>query len=187
MSTRSIIGLAIIVPVAIIIFFVLNASEPGKGVRMGSKPAEAACTRPAPDCLPSDLTIMDTNRETHPAEALKGKVIVLNFWATWCKPCNKEIPAFNRVFEQYRGRGVEMFGVVTEDIDPSRLLNFASDHEMTYPIVPLDDQLARHFGVPSNIPTTFIYDKHGSRRINHLGALDESELASILDQLIGEP
>jgi thiol-disulfide isomerase/thioredoxin len=186
MSTRSIIGVAIILPLAIIIFFVLNASSPSTGVRMGSKPAEAACTRPAPDCLPSDLTLVDSNREAHPPEALKGKVIVLNFWATWCKPCKKEIPAFNRVFERYKEKGVEMFGVITEDIDPSSLLNFASDHEMTYPIVYLDSTVARHFGMPSNIPTTFIYDKHGSRAVNHTGALDEGELAAKLDQLLAE-
>jgi len=186
MSTRSIIGIAIVVPVAIIVFFVANASSPSTGVRMGSKPAMAECTKPAPDCLPTDFSILDTNREQHPADVLKGKVIVLNFWATWCKPCKKEIPAFNRVFEQYKDRGVEMFGVVTEDIDPSRLLNFASDNEMTYPIVYLDDKLARHFGVPSNIPTTFVYDKHGSRRINHLGALEEAALTEILDELLAE-
>ena len=189
MSTRAIIGAAIIVPVGIVMFFILNASDPEKGVSgvsMGSKKAEAACTKPAPDCLPPELTFLDTNNEAHPPEALKGKVVVVNFWATWCKPCNKEIPAFNRVFTSYKTKGVEMFGVVTEDIPSPQLLNFASDHEMTYPIVRLDDTLARHFGVPSSIPTTYIYDKRGNRRVNHLGALEDSELQNILDQLLAE-
>ena len=186
MSTKSIVGLALLVPAGVIAFFILNASSPESGVRMGSKPAEAACNKPAPECLPTDLTLLDTMNEAYPPEALAGKVVVVNFWATWCKPCKKEIPAFNRVFLEYQPKGVHMFGVLTEDIANVDLLNFASDHEMTYPIVRIDDAVARHFGMPANIPTTYIYDKQGTRRVNHLGPLDDRELARILDELLAE-
>lgn len=186
MSTRTIIGVAVALPVFVVAFFILNASDPEKGaVRMGSKPAEAACTKPAPDCL-KGASFKDTYDEIYPPEVLEGKVVVVNFWATWCKPCKKEIPAFNRVYEQYKDKGVLMFGILQEDIAPTDLLNFASDHEMTYPIVHLDETIARHFGVPGNIPTTYVYDKHGSRRIDHTGALDERELQAILDGLLAE-
>ena len=187
MSTRSIIGLAVAIPIFIVVFLVLNPGpEGGTSVQVGSRKAEAACTKPAPDCLPADVSFMDTMNEVHPAESLKGKVVVVNFWATWCKPCKKEIPAFNRVYEAYKDKGVAMFGVLQEDVEPGALLNFASDHEMTYPIVYLDDKIARSFGVPGNIPTTYIYGKNGERRTNNVGALSEADLRGILDALLAE-
>ncbi|MCA1570416.1 MAG: TlpA family protein disulfide reductase [Chloroflexi bacterium] len=186
MSTKPIIGIALLLPALVVTFFVLNASSPKDGVRIGSKPAEASCTKAAPDCLPKDLTILDTMSEAYPPEALADKIIVINFWATWCKPCKKEIPAFNKVFVDYQSKGVLMFGILTEDIANPDLLNFASDHEMTYPIVRLDDTIARTFGMPANIPTTYVYDRKGNRRIDHLGPLDGDELTGILDQLLAE-
>ena len=186
MSTRPILGAAVALPFFVVAFFILNASDPETGsVRMGSKPAEAACTKPAPECL-QDVSFKDTYDEMYPPEELKGKVVVVNFWATWCTPCKKEIPAFNRVFEKYKDKGVLMFGILQEDIAPTELLNFASDHEMTYPIVYLDEQLARRFGIPGNIPTTYVYDKNGSRRVNQVGELKEHELEGYLDQLLAE-
>jgi thiol-disulfide isomerase/thioredoxin len=179
MSTRSVVGLALAVPVAIVVFFVVTASGPG----LGSRRAEAECSQTSPDCL-GDLAFKDTYNEIHPPEALAGKVVVVNFWATWCKPCKKEIPAFNRVFERYKDRGVAMFGVLQEDIAPTDLLNFASDYEMTYPIVPLDDALARKLGVASNIPTTYIYDQGGRRVFSKVGELSEAALAAELDLLL---
>jgi len=186
MRTRTIIGAALLLPVVVVVFFILNASDPETGsVRMGSKPAEAACTKPAPDCL-QDLSFKDTYDEMYPPEALEGKVVVVNFWATWCRPCQKEIPAFNRVYEKYKDKGVLMFGILQEDLAAVDLLNFASDHEMTYPIVRLDEMLARHLGVPGNLPTTYVYDKTGTRRINEVGAMEEHELQAILDRLLAE-
>jgi thiol-disulfide isomerase/thioredoxin len=186
MSTRTIIGTALLLPVVVVVFFILNASDPKTGsVRMGSKPAEAACTKPAPDCL-KDVSFKDTYDEMYPPEALQGKVVVVNFWATWCRPCKTEIPAFNRVYEKYKDRGVLMFGILQEDLSPADLLNFASDHAMTYPIVRLDEEIARRMGVPGNLPTTYVYDRQGSRRVNQVGALDERELEGYLDQLLAE-
>jgi hypothetical protein len=73
---------------------------------------------------------------------------------------------------------------------PTDILNFASDHEMTYPIIPMDaeqgDLIAREFGMAPNIPTTFIYDKTGARRKNQVGPLDDTELHKILDTLLAE-
>lgn len=187
MSSRALIGVAVVVPAAAIAFFILNASSPEEGVKMGSRKAEAACTRAAPECLPSDYAFMDTMGEIYPAESLKGKVVVLNFWATWCKPCRKEIPAFNRVYERTRERGLAMFGVLQEDLDGHTLLNFASDHEMTYPIVRVDDAFARRFGLAGQIPTTFVYDKRGNRVHNRVGELTEAELQKLVDDLLAQP
>ncbi len=185
MSTRSIIGLALLLPTVIVIFLIVAGSGGSGPGGVGERRAEAACTKSAPDCL-TDVTFVDSNHDVFPPEQLKGKVVVVNFWATWCNPCKREIPAFNRVYEQYKDKGVLFFGVLQEDVAPTDLLNFASDHEMTYPIVPIDDSVARHFGLAENIPTTFIYDKSGARRKNQVGPMDDEELKGILDRLLAE-
>lgn len=179
MNTRSLIGSSVGLAVAMLLL-VLTASS------CETKPAEAACTQSGPQCL-QGVSFKDTYDEVYPPEVLAGKVVVVNFWATWCKPCKKEIPAFNKVYEEYKDQGVMMFGILQEDVDQHTLLNFASDHEMTYPIVYLDQTLARHFGVPNNIPTTYIYDKHGKRRVERTGSLEAHELRRHLDELLRQP
>ena len=162
---------------ALAVVLVVSACETRK--------AEAACNADTLECLPK-ISLLDTANEVHPHEDLVGKVVVINFWATWCKPCKREIPGFNRVYEKYKDRDVQMFGVLTEDISNADILNFASDFEMTYPVVRLDQELALEFGLPPNIPVTFVYDKHGKRRLNKVGALEEQELAGLLDRLLAE-
>ncbi len=152
-----------------------------------SKPAEASCDQKAPECLAEDVNFMDTFNEVHPADELKGKVVVLNYWATWCKPCKKEIPALNRVYARYKDKGVVMLGINTDpNVDNFDLLNFMSDYEMTYPAVMIDDKIAAAYDVPRNIPTTYIYNKHGKRVKVHLGELEEAEFAAMLDKLLAE-
>jgi thiol-disulfide isomerase/thioredoxin len=152
-----------------------------------SKPAEAACEKAAPECIADDVDFMDSFNEVHPAEQLKGKIVVLNFWATWCGPCKKEIPAFNRVYEKYKAKGVVMLGINTDvNISNIDLLNFQSDWEMTYPAVLVDAKIASAYPVPDQIPTTYIYNKHGARIYNERGGLEEAELSRILDKLVAE-
>jgi len=161
-----------------------------RGTGGGSDPTIGA-TRATPqpcvgaDCLPQ-IDLKDVMNQTYPAASLRGKVVVINFWATWCKPCKKEIPAFSRVFDRYKDQGVAMFGIAQEDIATVDLLNFASDFEMSYPILLVDDLLARNFGLAGNIPTTYIYDKTGKKVVSRVGGLEESELEFELQRLLAQ-
>jgi len=152
-----------------------------------SKPAEAACEKAAPECIADNVDFLDSFNEVHPADQLKGKVVVLNFWATWCGPCKKEIPAFNRVYEKFKERGVVMLGINTDvNISNIDLLNFQSDWEMTFPAVLVTTEIDMAYPVPDHIPTTYIYNKKGARVRNQLGGLEEGELTAILEQLVRE-
>jgi cytochrome c biogenesis protein CcmG, thiol:disulfide interchange protein DsbE len=93
--------------------------------------------------------------------SLRGKTVVLNFWASWCDPCKREAPALEQLWRQYRGRGVVVLGVDSGDArsDANR---FLSAHGITYPIV-VDPNLmvaANHYGVPG-FPATFVIDPQG--------------------------
>ncbi|MGH3048897.1 MAG: TlpA family protein disulfide reductase [Gaiellaceae bacterium] len=93
--------------------------------------------------------------------SLRGKVVVLNFWASWCGPCKREAPALQKVWQQYRGKGVVVLGVDTGDAkgDARR---FLSAHGITYPVVldPNRTLALGSYGVPV-LPTTFVLTRAG--------------------------
>jgi thiol-disulfide isomerase/thioredoxin len=147
--------------------------------------AEASCST-AHQCLPK-VTYEDIiNHEKFAAQQLKGKVVVINFWATWCGPCKKEIPAFNRVYAQYKDRGVVFLGVLSDNtVDSNGVLNFMSDNEFTYPVVMGDQTVQAAYHFPNALPTTFIYDRNGWIVDEHKGPLSEADLTATLEKTLG--
>jgi thiol-disulfide isomerase/thioredoxin len=147
-----------------------------------SREAVAACA--GDECLP-DVKYIDTDGVAHTAESLRGKVVVINFWATWCGPCKKEIPDLSKLYVKYKAKGVVMLGVLAND-NPSDtdLLNFRSDYEMEFPVVRQSSDILVSFNYPQALPTTFIYDKAG-RRVGspRVGAIKPDELDATLKQL----
>jgi len=193
-SPRRLLGAIAAVSVGVIVFLVVQIStrsgdacaEPGKC----DKPAVAApaadkagCTKASPDCRPK-LTFVDTNGEAYPTDALDGKVVVINFWATWCHPCQEEIPSFSKVYGKYKDKGVVMLGVMTDNPDAATLLNFQSDHELLYPVVRVDREILGAFNYPDAIPTTFVYDGTGHLRASHRGPMSAGALSGVLDQIL---
>jgi len=150
-----------------------------------SKTAAAACSS-ANECLPR-VTYQDINHEMYPPDSLKGKVVVVNFWATWCPPCKKEIPAFNRVYSKYRDDGVVFLGVLYDNtVDDNGLLNFMSDNEFTYPVVKADNDILVAYEYPPALPVTFVYGRDGKLVKQHRGEMSEQELAGLLDKLLAK-
>jgi len=148
-----------------------------------SKNAEASCST-AKECLP-DVGYEGLNKELYSRANLKDKVVVVNFWATWCGPCKKEIPAFNTVYNQYKDRGVVMLGVLFDtQVDDTGLLNFMSDFEMSYPVVRADRKVLEAYDYPRALPTTFVFDRRGKVVIEHKGPMSESDLRGVLDRLL---
>lgn len=148
-----------------------------------SKKAEASCSS-GRDCLPA-MSFEDLDHHAYGHEALRDKVVVVNFWATWCGPCKKEIPAFNRVYQQYKDKGVVMLGVLNDNqVDDTGLLNFMSDFELSYPVIKANADILSAFEYPDALPTTFIYDRRGKVKVIHRGPLEEAQLAAHLDKLL---
>jgi thiol-disulfide isomerase/thioredoxin len=194
MKARTLLGTFVAVGVGLLIFLIVqNSTVSPHGVSIGAKPAAAACTKKSLDCAPKTIpgtdkpfVFIDTNGEAYPPDALQGKVLVVNFWATWCHPCQQEIPSFSRVYTKFKGQDVVMLGVMTDNPDPATLLNFTSDHELLYPIVRADRDILTQFESPDAIPTTFIYDRAGNLRTKHRGPMSEDDLTQLLFQLLAE-
>ena len=121
---------------------------------------------------------------------LHGQVVVLNFWASWCGPCVTEMPAFERVYNDYRERGVTFLGIDTQDVELAAKA-FADRIDVTYPLaVDESGRLAAEFGrIESDgvfaLPTTVIIGADGRVARTWVGALREDVLRGFLEALVG--
>ena len=119
----------------------------------------------------SDFPLMLLTGEPMRLADLRGKVVVLNFWGTWCPPCRKEMPALQRIWEEYRELGVEFVGVAVLDVEED-VREFAESTGVTYPLgLDTTGLITRAYRVTS-FPTTFLIDSDGveSRRIGIVNA-----------------
>jgi thiol-disulfide isomerase/thioredoxin len=183
-STKAWIGVALAGTVGLIIFLFVQLSHDGR-IHPGPALAQAECTKGQRDCLP-EINYVDTTGVAYSHASLAGKVVLVNFWATWCHPCEKEIPDLSKVYEKYKSKGVVFLGMLIDNPDSQQLLNFQSDHEMTYPVVRASRELMASYNNPDAYPTTFVYDRGGKQVYSHLGALRERELDSLLGTLVAQ-
>ena len=110
-----------------------------------------------------NFSLVDIEGNVHTDESTKGKYLVINFWATWCPPCLKEIPAFVEFYEKNSDR-VEILGLDYEQADKKTILEFTDTFMVNYPIILFDDKNGSqftNFGDVFGMPTTYIYDPEG--------------------------
>ncbi|MBP6633745.1 MAG: TlpA family protein disulfide reductase [Kofleriaceae bacterium] len=157
-----------------------SSCESGKNAVVGTA-AAATCTPAAgKDCLPK-LTYVDIDGRAYTPEAMAGKIVVINFWATWCGPCKKEIPAFSKVAEKYKDKVVMLGLLASDNPDAGTLLNFMSDFEMTYPVVRATQEALIAYQYPEGLPTTFVYDRAGALLKRHVGPMSADQLGALIE------
>jgi len=116
---------------------------------------------------------------------LKGKVAVLNFWATWCPPCVAEIPHFITIQEVYKDKGVQFVGL-SVDRGSSAVKSFIKQKGVNYPVVMADQDVVSKFGGVRAIPTTFILDGEGNILESRKGYIAEDDLKAMLDKALAK-
>jgi len=183
---KAIIGATVLVCGALIVFLVVQVAGVDENGNVGVKQAEATCTGKALECLPR-VDMVDVQGQVFTAELLKDQVVVINFWATWCKPCQSEIPALSKIYTAYKDRGVHMLGVMTDDVALETLESFQKRTGMNFPVIRADDDVNAAFEYPDALPTTFVYGRDGRLAMSKRGAISELELQGVLDRLVAVP
>jgi thiol-disulfide isomerase/thioredoxin len=116
----------------------------------------------------------------------RGKVIVVNFWATWCPPCLKEIPEFIRMQTRYRDQGLQFVGIAIDQ--PEKVTAYAEKVGFNYPVLVGAMDALEHSRVLGNrqgaLPFTVVFDRKGTLVSAKLGALDEAKLSTIIQPLL---
>lgn len=125
-----------------------------------------------------ELTRVDGGKLS--SEELKGKVVVLDFWATWCPPCRAEIPGYVEMQKQYEDQGLVIVGVSLDQGGPKVVKDFAKKFGINYPLVMGDQGIVSAFGDIQAIPTTFLIDRDGQIRHRKVGAMHRDEYEPII-------
>lgn len=121
-------------------------------------------------------------------ETLRGKVTLINFWATWCVPCKAEIPMFNQLIKDHKARGLEVVGISLDEEGPAKVKPFVKENAMNYTVGVGDKQTAAAFNVSDEqLPVTLIADKQGRIRYRHIGLpKSKDEFESKITELLNE-
>lgn len=136
----------------------------------------------AEDLLP-DFSFADIEEQTHPISEWQGKVLVINFWATWCQPCLKEIPDFIALQSQYAKYNVQFIGIAIDDVATVR--RYKSTVGINYPILIANEwegyDLSQRLGNSANtVPYTVVVSADRKIIYRHAGAVKKTELMSII-------
>lgn len=158
----------------------------------------AGCSRPSN--APTSELKPETQRKPAPNFSLKdadgkpvnltdfrGKVVLVNFWATWCGPCEAEIPWFIEFEQKYKDRGFAVLGVSMDDDGWKSVRPFVASHKINYRIVIGSEVVSQQFGEINALPTSFVLDRQGRIATSHEGLIDKVDYQNEIVKLLEAP
>ena len=128
--------------------------------------------------------LKDVDGNVVSSDQFKGKVLVVDFWATWCGPCRTEIPGYVALQKKYRDAGLVVIGVSLDQQGPGVVKKFITTQKVDYQIVMGTDEVVEAFGGMDAIPTTFIIDRDGNIRDRKVGAEPAEEFEGRLKEFL---
>jgi peroxiredoxin len=131
-----------------------------------------------------DFVLQDLKGRPVQLSKLRGRVVVVNFWATWCGPCRAEIPGIVKVYKQYRQKGLEIVGISLDQAGRDVVEDFVKENGIRYPVALDTSQVAQQYGGITAIPTTFIIDRQGRIAKRHVGYMDQASFEAMIAPVI---
>ena len=119
-----------------------------------------------------DFTLPDINGKMVSLKDFRGKVLILDFWATWCPPCRQEIPQFVDLYSQYKEKGFEIIGIALDQEGEKVVKPFSQNYNIKYPILIGGEEVSEIYGGIRGIPTTFVIDRKGNIVKKYVGFRD---------------
>jgi len=166
---------------------VIAASCNSRGV---NRPATATSDEPAADARPKapEFDLANLKGGSLKSADLKGKVVIVDFWATWCAPCIHEAPELNAIYEKYKDRGVELVGVTIQSGDADDVEPKVEELKMKYPIVLGDDKIENGFGGLMGLPMTYVLAKDWTIDKRYIGStpFKKASIEKELDRLLAQ-
>lgn len=142
----------------------------------GEKGAAASAQAP-------DFTLQDLDGRSVSLSGLRGKVVILDFWATWCLPCREAIPEIERLYSTYAGKGLVVLGISLDEGNWNAVKSFRDEYGITYPILKGDYDIERNYMVRT-IPMLVIVDREGNIRRRYIGGGAEEEIEKEIRPLL---
>ncbi len=166
-----VVGVALLLIAALGVYILVygKVGKPLVSSATSTQDRKAKGVAPATSPVAPAFSLKDISGREVRLNDFKGKVVVLNFWATWCGPCKIETPWLVEFREQFFKQGVEVVGVSLDSLgeyDPAEIAAFAAEHKIKYPLLMGTREVYESYGSPRGIPITFLIDQQG--RIRHL-------------------
>ncbi|HTS26715.1 MAG TPA: TlpA disulfide reductase family protein [Bryobacteraceae bacterium] len=153
-----------------------------------AQPVKRADLQPAGERKPApEFALKDSAGKTAALKKYRGKVVLLDFWATWCHGCKEEIPWFAEFAKTYRKRGLEVVGVSMDEGGWAVLKPFLAENHVPYRMLLGDEETAKRYGAADNLPDTFLIDRKGRVAAAYVaGLVDKDDVEKNLKAMLAQ-
>ncbi len=145
---------------------------------------QAAAAAPEAGPMAPDFELKTTTGSTLQFSSLRGKVVLVDFWATWCGPCKAEIPHLVALYGKYKDKGLEIVGIADDSNEHDAVGPFVTHNNIPYPVVYGEPEVGQGYGGISGYPTLFVVDKQGHVVQKFYGYTDERDIELVIQKLL---
>lgn len=171
---------------ALVVSIAAAALFAGGCAKKSSEDVSAASVKPDTQRkMAPDFTLKDSDGKPVSLSDYKGKVVLLNFWATWCGPCKIEIPWFIEFEQKYKDKGFAVLGISMDEDGWNAVKPYMAEKHINYRMAIGNDSVGSIYGGVDSLPTSFVIDKTGRIAATHVGLVSKGDYQNEIEQLLG--